>query len=236
MEPKNCLIAIFQNNNDGTYNFRGSGFLISSEGHFLSVAHVFKSGNFNTEHFVAAFPSRSAVLYKITHLNEEYNEKLDQSGPVYKDLAYGKIEINVSEFLLLNNTRPEVGTSQTVIGYINSKEDENKNTFIINTDTKIDISDIVLDHPLDSKIISSNAIVSTDMRDYNNKPEHLIENKKKYNNCFTLKWAVHSGVSGGPVVNPDNSVSGVYFGGPETHTLCHCIASKYASKRINHWQ
>ena len=64
------------------------------------------------------------------------------------------------------------------------------------------------------------------------KPESMIKNDKKYNNVITLKNAVHHGSSGCPVINSNEQVIGMYFGGPEDHRICHNLSSRYIGKRI----
>jgi hypothetical protein len=224
------MLAIFLKNDDESYSFQGTGFVINRFGLFFSAGHVFKIGNFDKHNFYCALPSNNSELFPITHLDIKYQSVGNRKGPVHNDLAFGKINKGFKIYAKLKRKRPFVNDLQNIVGYCNYKKSTNKNRFFIKECGRIDISDIDFEI-VNSRVENRFAIISEDRRDYE-KTFNLVENSKKYNNCITLRYAAHHGVSGGTVFNSVGSITGVYFGGPDNHRISHCIASKYAKRTL----
>jgi len=231
MEPRNFILAMLLRREDNSYGYTGTGFLVNGEGLFLSAAHVFKEGNYIFNKFYCCFPSDDSELYPLEFLKYEYLEKDDQRGPIYKDFAVGKIDYQSEDYLILKRKRPLLNAKQTIYGYVNAHRQRNNNRFLLNDNERIDLTDIEWDQPFETVIQNRYAIISTNTNDYERNESH-VESRRKYNNCISLKRASHRGVSGGPIINENGMVSGIYVGGPETHRVSHAIAARYAGKRI----
>nr|WP_281370789.1 trypsin-like peptidase domain-containing protein [Microbacter margulisiae] len=214
-------------NEDSSYSHKGTGFLISSDGLFISACHVFNGIENPCERFFCAFPSDNANLISIISLNFEYKNTEQQKGSVYKDLAIGKMDYNSDNYYILKRKRPLINTIQKITGYVFVGTE---NRFQMNANGTLNLIQIQPD-TLETVIVNRFAVISNDLNDYQ-KEELSIENKKKYNNVLTLRNTAHHGSSGCPVINSNSQIIGMYFGGPSNHRICHILTSKYIGKRI----
>jgi len=221
------LFSILIKNADNSFSHKGTGFLISTDGLFISAWHVFDGIEKPCERFFCAFPSDNSKLISIISLDFEYKYTEKQKGPVYKDLAIGKMEYNSDNYYILKRKRPLTNTIQTITGYV-FVGTENK--FQMNVNETLNLTQIQPD-TLETVIVNRFAMISKDLNDYE-KLDSLIKNEKKYNNVITLKNTAHHGSSGCPVINSNGQVIGMYFGGPSNHRICHILASRYIGKRI----
>ncbi len=230
MYPEDLIISIFLINSDDSYSFVGTGFIISLQGLFLSAGHVFKQGNFDKNMHVCAFPSRESQLIKISYLSINYKEREEQKGPVFYEFAVGKIDKKFDEFIVINSKRPQFNDQQKIIGYRNINIERNLNRFSLSSNGTINLSDIQFEK-LTTNVIDRFATINKDLSDYSAgsyTPQNW--NNKKYNNCFTVNRRLHKGVSGAPVLNNDNTLSGVFFGGFPSFSFI--LATKFIKKNI----
>jgi hypothetical protein len=216
-----AVFSILIKNEDDSFRHHGSGFLIGSDGLFISAAHVFFGFSNPYETLYCAFPSDSSKIIKILSVKLQYRFKEKQKGSVYLDLAIGKIDYKTDKFLILKRKRPVLGTIHTITGYVFAGKDNNR--FHLKPDGYIDI--------LTTTVVNRFAVISLDPNDYE-KQDSLIQNTKKYNNCITLKRTVHHGSSGCPVINSNGQVIGMFFGFPNNRMICHILTSKYIGKQI----
>lgn len=87
----------------------GTGFFISQEGHFASVAHVFDGGTANTKYsFVGFLPN---TVHPSQLLITEVAR--DDSNDIY----IGKVELDIPEPLALGEALPDVGKTVCIAGY-----------------------------------------------------------------------------------------------------------------------
>lgn len=229
MNPKDYIISILLINEDCSYSFVGTAFIVNPNGLFISAGHVFKQGSFNKNSFVCAFPSKESEIIKITHLDVLYNEFEYQRKPTFYDFAVGKINKKFDSFLSIDIKRPNLGDKQYVIGYRNYNQDKNKNRFEINSNGILDLSSIQFEE-LETLVVDRFAKISSNFYDYC--IGTVTPDENKFNNCYTLEKHMHKGVSGAPVLNADYTISGVYFGGIKVAKISFALSIKNIRKYI----
>ena len=87
----------------------GTGFFINSQGHFVSVAHVFDNANQDTKFFYAGkLPENlQNPRLKITEVCRDDNS----------DIYVGKVDLKRSDYFRLSKNIPDIGRSVCVSGY-----------------------------------------------------------------------------------------------------------------------
>lgn len=200
-------------NEDSSFSFVGTGFIISLHGLFISAGHVFKQGDFDEKKHFCIFPSAESSLIRITYLSINYKEQALQKGPTFYEFAVGKISRRFDNFIQLNKMRPQINEVQKIIGFRNINIETNLNRFVQNENETLNTSDLQYEE-LPTIVLDKFATIYNDLKDYPIGSNALpVFDNKRYNNCFTVKYRLHKGASGAPVFNEDNTLSGVYFGG-----------------------
>lgn len=87
----------------------GTGFFINRKGYFISVAHIFDSGNKNTEFlYFGKLPE---------HLQQPRLEIKEIVKDDEYDIFVGKIDIDTPKYFYLGKKIPDIGKSVCVSGY-----------------------------------------------------------------------------------------------------------------------
>lgn len=229
-----CVILL--KNEDSSYSFLGTGFLVSNHGIILTAAHLFYGYNDFMNRLICCFPEgydkTDVPFYGFESLYNEYKYPELQKIPVIRDIGIGKIKIQSKDYLILNRKRPQLNEKLIPKGYINDAEMNPQNKFYLNTKGNINLKHIFKD-PIEGTIVIDRFVFNTPPpeEDYNNLKN--ISLRIKYNNCFTVKYKLHKGASGCPIFDNLGLVVGMYFGGPkDINTYCFFLAAKYIGKQI----
>jgi hypothetical protein len=205
----------------------GTGFFISSQGHFLTAGHVLlDESNFN--YFVVI----EKTFYPITIIKKQYRDLKDQKEPIFYDFAFGKINFNSKQFIKFQKN--ETIRSLMVIGFCK--------TSIENPDDEpiIDIDDLIYEE------VQFEEIAVLDQRKFGGFPGVYVSDKfiqvaklengenigGEFSNGFKFKYAYHifippNGMSGGPVINShDNTLAGIFTNGTIDKGICLTLTNE----------
>ena len=155
------IFSILIKNKDNSFSHKGTGFLVSSDGLFISAGHVFDGIENPSERFFCAYPSDSSILIKIISIVSKYKYIEKQKGPVYKDLSVGKMDYHSDTFFILKRKRPFVNTLHTISGFVFVG---NENKFQLKSNGTLDLTQIQPDI-LQTTIVNRFAIISKDLSD-----------------------------------------------------------------------
>lgn len=218
---------------DNTAIHIGSGFVTNKRGLFITAAHVINNHLHELERIRVTFPEleQNCKLYKVKLLYKEYldpiyipENEIKKIRPYHQDLAICRV-LGCKDigYYKIATKRPSIDDLLTVKGFYSSGQRE-----II--DGKVDLSLIARENVtlrIKHRLI---AIISKSDNDYE-KNIDIVDSKKKFNNCLTLRNSVHKGVSGGPVLNSANKVVGFFIGGKASLNYCNVVCAKYFRKR-----
>lgn len=221
----------------------GTGFLVYTEGIFITAGHIFrklrdKNNPLILNKFKALFFDNGEpvlfdfleVFYESLQVDspERIAENSVQKGPVYIDIAIGKI-LNPPnlKYLLLDRKRPLKGNGLLVKGFLKSKQlNHFGNDFLhLNQLQLITLKPKKL-------FVSENDALITGFEEFYNYSRHSVPNKHFYNNCITLEPKMDKafGASGCPVINTKGHVVGMLIGGSKDQM--YILLAKYCSKSI----
>ncbi len=86
----------------------GTGFFVSSEGHFVSVAHVFDTGNTTTKFlYIGRLPEEVHTRLEIQEIARD-----DEN-----DVFLGKVDVKGVPYVIVDSLVPDVGRSVCIGGY-----------------------------------------------------------------------------------------------------------------------
>ena len=117
----------------------GTGFFVTSEGHFVSAGHNFKHRD---RDFFALIDN---ALYEIREICHEYNEKDCQIEPTYLDLQIGKVEISKTiDFVIFGEISDLKKGDQLLVSGFKSQELPQNELVIQSHSINISVIDIDL--------------------------------------------------------------------------------------------
>lgn len=245
------LIAIFKKRNTNSYEFIGSGFLISEKGVFVSCGHNFKNYLRFPNDYYCAVPTNDtfATLYEIHSLNFEYNiipppevvltqkQLSKQKTPIYRDLMIGSIQGDFTSHEILNRKRPNLKEILSVIGFRNP----DKLHFSLNNENNLDITNLKKVE-CELEIYNRKLSIFSVFNYYFERDVSQVPTIYKYNNSIMLKrntpceddLDVGNGMSGCPIFDETNLVVGIYLGSKELFGIHYMLCSKYIAKFIKY--
>jgi hypothetical protein len=215
---------------------KGSGFVTNKKGLCITAAHVLLNHCNELENIRVAFPVMGvpSQLFKIKVLHFEYFDPIHAKGkdlrkrklPFYQDLAICRIlAFKYDDYYKIQRERPSSQEILTVKGFYNPMQ-----VPLVVINNHVDISGLPEENTEFRIKYRLFSIFSGDDGDHEKNPD-LVELEKKYNNCLTLKYAAHHGVSGGPIINSDNKVVGILLGGNQGLHYSNILCAKYIKKK-----
>lgn len=221
----------------------GTDFLVYTEGIFITAGHIFrklrdKNSPLILNKFKALFFDNGEpvlfdfleVFYESLQVDspERILENSVQKGPVYIDIAIGKI-LNPPNFkhLLLDRRRPLKREELLVKGFLNSKQENNFGNVFLH----LNQLELITLKPK-KLFVSENDALITGFEKFYNCSRHSVPNKHFYNNCITLKPKMDKAfeASGCPVINTKGHVAGILISGSQNQM--YILLAKYCSKSI----
>lgn len=193
----------------GKYKHIGTGFIITENGFLVTAGHVFekyRKGEITLEKFYCAFPSKNSELIKFEDIYIEYKPYNETTGMTIRDLAFAKINCKTDTFFQFETHRSRLEKRCSMIGLVNMKKEKGEIgdniTFSKNENGTIDFEKVkpenlpvtILDKFLHCKCPETGKT-------------HL------FNNCFSIDRGLPKGASGCPILDKNDYVVGMFFGG-----------------------
>ena len=214
----------------------GSGFVVNRKGLFITAGHVLLHHLNEVHRIRVGFPEleNPSRLYKIQiHYHEYLDSSIQQRGAekrsYHQDLAICRIISSEDhQSFKLRRRRPDEDEILLVKGFYNPER------------LSLPLQGNTSNLSLLSKEETSLRIKYRHFAVFSRTPSHYEINPTKipkdriFSNCLTLRYSVHAGVSGCPVLDSENRVIGILLGGNQNLQYCNVLCSKYIRKRYKY--